>query len=88
MRRIQAANVPHSRSRRMFERIRKAIAELNFEAEENLVSVTVSAGIASVTPEDTKDDFEKILDRADRALYAAKAAGRNQTKIYEPTDVR
>ena len=54
--------------------------------DEHSVSVTVSAGIASVAQEEMKDDFEKILDRADRALYAAKAAGRNQTKVYDPDD--
>jgi predicted signal transduction protein with EAL and GGDEF domain len=35
----------------------------------------VSAGVAEVLPGDT---ISKVLARADEALYAAKAAGRNQ----------
>jgi diguanylate cyclase len=36
--------------------------------------VTISAGIATLRPDETPD---AILARADRALYRAKAQGRN-----------
>jgi PleD family two-component response regulator len=37
--------------------------------------VTISAGIATLEPNETPDT---ILARADSALYAAKAGGRNR----------
>jgi len=40
----------------------------------------VSAGVAEVLPGDT---ISKVLARADEALYAAKAAGRNQTCLED-----
>jgi PleD family two-component response regulator len=37
--------------------------------------VTISAGVATLAPQETADTF---LARADGALYAAKARGRNR----------
>ena len=39
------------------------------------MKVTLSAGVAALRPEETPDSF---LARADTALYAAKARGRNR----------
>jgi diguanylate cyclase (GGDEF)-like protein len=57
------------------ERLRAMIAELDWNAFAIDKVVTISAGIASLAPDDTSD---AILARADRALYAAKAGGRNR----------
>jgi diguanylate cyclase (GGDEF)-like protein len=46
-----------------------------------LRSVTASIGVAGWTPEDATIDV--VLARADRALYAAKGAGRNQCRLAE-----
>jgi PleD family two-component response regulator len=43
--------------------------------------VTFSAGVAAAQPGKTPAE---VLLRADRALYRAKAAGRNQTAIASP----
>jgi len=40
--------------------------------------VTVSAGLAMVTPDESA---EALYSRADAALYAAKHAGRNQVAL-------
>jgi diguanylate cyclase (GGDEF)-like protein len=63
-------------ARRILDEIRQRFAELHFIAGEQQFSVTLSAGIAS-----TRDDSAQandLLERADRALYAAKHGGRNQ----------
>ena len=46
---------------------------------ETSVTVGASAGVAQVSDRD--DSAEEVLTRADRALYAAKAAGKNCVKI-------
>lgn len=61
------------------DKLRKCVetcAFAGFEAGQ----ITVSAGVAVVSPD---EDFEKLFSRADQALYAAKAAGRNCAKLYE-----
>ena len=57
------------------ERLRAMIAELDWNAFAIDMAVTISAGLATLAPDDSSD---AILARADRALYAAKAGGRNR----------
>jgi diguanylate cyclase (GGDEF)-like protein len=57
------------------ERLRGQIAEEPFEVRNATLRVTVSVGVAAKRPDDT--DPDELLRFADRALYAAKAAGRN-----------
>lgn len=46
------------------------------------VPVTLSIGVASTCPASASGDtIAALLDRADRALYSAKAAGRNQITV-------
>jgi diguanylate cyclase (GGDEF)-like protein len=57
------------------ERIRSDVEHLSLGAE-NVPAVTVSLGFVTVSPR-TATSVEKVLYAADRAMYAAKAAGRN-----------
>jgi diguanylate cyclase len=56
------------------EKIRTEISQLGFHFHDKPVTVTASCGITNFIAEDTADD---AFDRADRALYQAKEAGRN-----------
>jgi diguanylate cyclase len=60
---------------RALERLRAIIADLDWSAFSPGMKVTMSAGVAMLDPNETSD---LILARADSALYAAKAQGRNR----------
>ncbi|MYL83760.1 diguanylate cyclase [Desulfovibrio aerotolerans] len=62
------------------ERIRRAMAEQPSPAGERTLAVTVSVGVAEVRRSQAfgEADLDDLLARADAALYAAKAAGRNR----------
>jgi len=57
------------------ERIRAAIEQY---ADDGAPAVTVSIGVAAAAPGDT---VERLIGRADDALYRAKAAGRNRVAV-------
>jgi diguanylate cyclase (GGDEF)-like protein/PAS domain S-box-containing protein len=69
------------------ERIQAEIAALNIEHRESRTDskVTASVGIASVQPNRSLT-MEDLLEWADKALYAAKAAGRNRVCMDTPVD--
>jgi two-component system cell cycle response regulator len=58
------------------ERLREKLAEHQFEIGNEKVSITASFGIVGFSVKDTLD-FTTLVRRADKALYAAKRAGRN-----------
>jgi diguanylate cyclase (GGDEF)-like protein len=57
------------------DRLRAIIAELDWSALSAGMTVTISAGVATLVPDETPD---ALLARADCALYAAKERGRNR----------
>jgi diguanylate cyclase (GGDEF)-like protein len=59
------------------ERIRRTIEKLPFRPRGRDLHLTVSVGVASWTPSAT-DDGRDVVPRADKAMYEAKAAGRNR----------
>ncbi len=60
---------------RALDRLRAIVADLEWSAFSPGMKVTMSAGVATLKTNETSDTF---LARADRALYAAKAQGRNR----------
>ncbi len=63
------------------ERIREAIAEHSFDVDGKILKITVSVGVASY-PLDDWSEPEDLVAIADKRLYQAKAAGRNQS-VFE-----
>jgi diguanylate cyclase (GGDEF)-like protein len=57
------------------ERLRLAIEQLRCEVQSAPISLSISLGCATLKPGETPDT---LLDRTDRALYRAKAGGRNR----------
>jgi diguanylate cyclase (GGDEF)-like protein len=68
------------------ERIRNAVESTPFSTEAGRVPCTVSIGVASF-PQDGRS-IEILLARADRALYEAKAAGRNRVMQHDTANER
>jgi len=64
------------------ERIRKSVESTKIKAFDELLSVTVSIGIASFA-QDTKTSQE-LIDKADAALYYSKRTGKNKVSVYTP----
>ncbi len=60
---------------RILDRLRAIIADLDWSAFSPGMKVTISAGVATLAADESADTF---LARADSALYAAKARGRNR----------
>lgn len=63
------------------ERLRRCLAALCIEYEGHDLTLTASFGVTAREPVDTNVD--SMMRRADRALYEAKAAGRNRTAVAD-----
>ncbi|MEQ9545767.1 MAG: diguanylate cyclase [Marinobacter sp.] len=65
-------------AKHVLDDLRDHIAALPFHFQGEPVTITFSAGVATLEDGDTE---ETLFDRADKALYAAKDAGRNQVRL-------
>ena len=68
-------DTPTDAAARILDRLRAIIADLDWSAFSPGMRVTISAGVAMLRVDESADTF---LARADSALYAAKARGRNR----------
>jgi diguanylate cyclase (GGDEF)-like protein len=68
-------DTPGDTAVRLLDRLRAIVSDLDWSAFSPGMQVTVSAGVTTLRPDETADTF---LARADRALYTAKARGRNR----------
>jgi diguanylate cyclase (GGDEF)-like protein len=68
------------------EEMRRRISELRFFADAGVIRPTISIGVACGEP---GEGFSPLYARADRALYLAKAAGRDRVvdEFVFPTDL-
>ncbi|HQO65374.1 MAG TPA: diguanylate cyclase, partial [Spirochaetales bacterium] len=62
------------------ERIRRSVEGMGFDYEGQKIAVTLSLGIAQY---DQNRDLtgKSVIDRADKALYASKQAGKNRVSV-------
>lgn len=68
------------------EGVRQAVQSLGIAHSGNpLGVVTVSIGVASLTPVHLKNEAVELVELADKALYKAKDAGRNQVCSQAPS---
>ena len=67
------------------ERLRTAVEMAGHQSGSVTLKVTVSIGVATFAATDR--NYEAVLQRADHALYAAKAAGRNCSR-YEASNMK
>jgi diguanylate cyclase (GGDEF)-like protein len=62
------------------EKMRKTIADYPFRIEAEEVHITMSFGVAEISPQDR--DHNEVIKNADFAMYQAKNGGRNRVCVY------
>lgn len=72
---LSGCNLQHARD--ITELIRSAVAALQFHFNNQVVQITLSAGLAEMHADES---LGQVVERADHHLYAAKRAGRNCIK--------
>jgi len=81
--------LPHTSVRQAFpvaERIRASVAAILVDAlcdDKAPLAVTLSIGIAETRLDPVDENVECVIQRADKALYAAKQSGRNRTVVFD-----
>jgi diguanylate cyclase (GGDEF)-like protein len=81
-----AVILPHTEREmalRVAERIRRAVDDFVFNADEEPTHVTVSTGVATYPGGKGIDSMDALVRSADAALYRAKDEGRNQVVVCE-----
>ncbi|MFE8069430.1 diguanylate cyclase [Marinobacteraceae bacterium S3BR75-40.1] len=73
-------------ARSLVERVRRQVADNEFATGDEVLSLTLSAGIAPC--DRNSRGLESVLQQADRALYEAKRNGRNRVALAESSEVR
>jgi diguanylate cyclase len=64
------------------ERLRAKIEKMEIASNKAKLSITVSMGVASLDLADkSPQTLDKLIKRADQALYAAKTSGRNSVRV-------
>ncbi len=63
------------------ERVRVAVERAGFTFRGKTIPLTVSVGMALLI-RDSGEDIERLVSRADEALYSAKSSGRNRVVVY------
>jgi len=65
------------------ERVRKVVEAAPYVYENNEIGVTLSAGVVDTLVDQNISRIDDVLGLADKALYRAKDAGRNQVVLFD-----
>jgi diguanylate cyclase (GGDEF)-like protein len=79
---VLARGIPEGGALQLAERLRKLVETTDFGTAQKPLHCTISVGVAVFPFEGSQLEtaaMEKLIERADAALYRAKQAGRNQT---------
>ena len=77
-------------ARGVTERIQKSVASIPvdmFRSDHEPFAITLSIGIAEIRRQTTDDNVDRIIQRADDALYEAKRSGRNRGVILKEDEL-
>lgn len=74
-------NTPHDGAQLVAERLRRSVEAIDVTSISPTLKVTVSVGLATRDP---GEDFKSLMNRADSAVYRAKAGGRNRVELDPP----
>lgn len=68
-------------ARKVAEMIRSRIRQLDIQHPDPLEHLTISIGLATCVPDGDEGHASALIEAADKALYAAKRAGRNRVVV-------
>ncbi len=77
--------LPHTGARQALpvaERIRANVEAMRLEPGQEAFAVTLSIGISEVCRNPLDENVERVIQRADEAMYKAKQGGRNRAVIF------
>jgi diguanylate cyclase (GGDEF)-like protein/PAS domain S-box-containing protein len=74
---------PQQTAADLAERLRALVETTSLRSDSAKFNVTASMGVAEFGSREN-DSLDRLLHRADKALYAAKAGGRNRVVIWKP----
>lgn len=82
---IVLSETPPQQAAETAERLRACISDQLFEVEGQIISVTLSIGVASASPD--CPDLDTLIRHADQALYQAKEGGRNRVVLWQASNL-
>ncbi len=74
-------NTTKEQAEKLVGRLLESFMKLHFHAEQGYFSCSFSGGVVQVTEEGLS--LERVMERADKALYEAKNKGKARVEIYE-----
>jgi diguanylate cyclase (GGDEF)-like protein len=77
---ILLPNTTLEQAKSVAEKVRESVSRTVVEHNGQKLSTTVSGGLAAIAADDSADI---LIERADTAMYAAKASGRNRTCVHD-----
>jgi diguanylate cyclase (GGDEF)-like protein/PAS domain S-box-containing protein len=78
---IMLPETPLEGARELAKRLRHALSKMSVKAAGHEIVMTMSVGLTQAEPGESS--IEVMMDRADKALYQSKDAGRNRTREHQ-----